>query len=50
VLYIFMPPTGGLEEYLELVAAVEATAEELSQPVILGATSRRAIRDSIIFR
>ena len=35
VLYIFMPPTGGLEEYLELVAAVEATAEELSQPVIL---------------
>ena len=35
VLYIFMPPTGGLEDYLELIAAVEATAEELSQPVIL---------------
>ncbi len=35
VLYIFMPPTGRLEEYLELVAAVEVTAEELSQPVVM---------------
>ncbi len=35
VLYIFMPPAGRLEAYLELVAAVEATAAELSQPVIL---------------
>jgi uncharacterized protein (DUF2126 family)/transglutaminase-like putative cysteine protease len=35
VLYIFMPPTGRLEEYLELVAAIEVTAEELSQQVIL---------------
>jgi len=35
VLYIFMPPTGHLEEYLELIAAVESTAASLSQPVIL---------------
>ncbi len=35
VLYIFMPPTNRLEDYLELVAAVEATAAAQSQPVIL---------------
>ena len=35
VLYIFMPPMGRLESYLELVTAVEATAAELSQPVVL---------------
>jgi uncharacterized protein (DUF2126 family)/transglutaminase-like putative cysteine protease len=35
VLYIFMPPTRELEDYLELVAAVEATAEALAQPIIL---------------
>ena len=35
VLYIFMPPTTTLEDYLELVTAVEATAAELRQPVIL---------------
>ena len=35
VLYIFMPPTARLETYLELVAAVETTAAELSQPVVL---------------
>ena len=34
-LYIFMPPTNTLDDYLELVAAVEATAEELRLPVIL---------------
>jgi uncharacterized protein (DUF2126 family) len=34
-LYIFMPPAARLESYLELVAAVEATAAELSQPVVL---------------
>ena len=34
-LYIFMPPTAKLEDYLEVVAAVEATAEEMQLPVIL---------------
>ena len=35
VLYLFMPPTHELEHYLELVAAIEATAEELDTPVVL---------------
>ncbi len=34
-LYIFMPPLTLLEHYLELVAAVEATAESLALPVVL---------------
>lgn len=33
-LYIFMPPLMALEHYLELVAAVEATAENLALPVV----------------
>lgn len=35
VLYVFMPPTDRLEDYIELVSAIEATAAELSMPVIL---------------
>lgn len=35
VLYIFMPPVAKLEDYLELVSAVEAVAQMQSQPVVL---------------
>jgi uncharacterized protein (DUF2126 family) len=35
VLHLFMPPMGELEDYLELAAAIEATAAELRAPVVL---------------
>ncbi|MFA5983384.1 MAG: transglutaminase family protein [Methylococcaceae bacterium] len=34
-LHVFLPPLGLLEHYLNLVAAVEATAEHLTMPVVL---------------
>jgi uncharacterized protein (DUF2126 family)/transglutaminase-like putative cysteine protease len=34
-LHVFMPPTRTLEDYLDCVAAVEATAAKLDRPVIL---------------
>ncbi len=34
-LCVFMPPVGTLEDYLELTAAIEATADSLSVPVSL---------------
>ncbi|MGC1521191.1 MAG: transglutaminase family protein, partial [Steroidobacteraceae bacterium] len=35
VLYVFMPPTRCLEDYLDLVATVEASAAVLRQPVVI---------------
>jgi uncharacterized protein (DUF2126 family) len=35
LLYVFMPPLAALEDYLELVSAIEATAAELGLPVVL---------------
>jgi len=35
VLYVFMPPLRFLEDYLLLLSAVEATAADLSMPVVL---------------
>lgn len=34
-LHIFLPPTGALESFVELIAAIEDTAAELKQPVRL---------------
>ena len=33
VIHIFMPPVENIEQYFELVSAIEATADELSMPV-----------------
>jgi uncharacterized protein (DUF2126 family)/transglutaminase-like putative cysteine protease len=35
VLYLFLPPLEALEDFLELAAAIEATAAELAAPVVL---------------
>ena len=35
ILYLFMPPTDELDDYVALVAAIEATAAALKTPVIL---------------
>jgi uncharacterized protein (DUF2126 family) len=35
LLYVFMPPLQHLQDYLELLAAVEATAAELAMPIVL---------------
>ena len=35
VLYVFMPPLAALEDYLELLTAVEATARELQFKIVL---------------
>ena len=35
VLYLFMPPVSDLADYVALVAAVEATAEDLDHPILL---------------
>jgi uncharacterized protein (DUF2126 family) len=34
-LYVFLPPLAHVEHYLELVAAIEATAAELATPVVM---------------
>jgi uncharacterized protein (DUF2126 family) len=35
LIYVFMPPLGDLEDYLELLSAIEATAEELGVRIVL---------------
>ncbi len=35
LLYVFMPPLAELDDYLELLVAIEATAAELAMPVVL---------------
>jgi uncharacterized protein (DUF2126 family)/transglutaminase-like putative cysteine protease len=35
VLYVFMPPTRSLDDYLQIVAAVESCARSLGQPVVI---------------
>ncbi|MDA7416374.1 transglutaminase family protein [Xenophilus arseniciresistens] len=35
ILYVFMPPLAFLEDYLDLLAAVEATAEETQMQIVL---------------
>ena len=35
VLYVFLPPLGSVEHYLELVAAIETTAADLGCPVLM---------------
>ena len=35
VLYVFMPPLRRLEDYLDLVAAIEATAEQLGLKIVM---------------
>ena len=35
VLYVFMPPIEDVQDYLNLVAAVEATAKQLQMPIVL---------------
>jgi uncharacterized protein (DUF2126 family) len=46
VLYIFMPPVSAVEDYLELVAAVEATAEGAPAGIRLNAVRVRGCRNS----
>ncbi len=35
IVYVFMPPLQLLDDYLELVAAIETTAEQLQMPIVL---------------
>src|SRR6266850_128529 len=37
-LHVFMPPVGSTEDYLDLVAAIEATASALKTPIVMEGT------------
>jgi uncharacterized protein (DUF2126 family)/transglutaminase-like putative cysteine protease len=50
VLYVFMPPTRTLEDYLELVEAVEAACAALGQPVVIEGYEPPADRRLVNFK
>ncbi len=43
-LHVFLPPTDRLESFLELIAAIELTAEDLQLPVVIEGYQPRMIR------
>ena len=44
LLYIFVPPTEALEDFVDLIARIEAAAAKIDCPVVSKAMGRRPIR------